>query len=125
MEWYVKCLRQYADFDGRARRKEYWMFVLCNFAIFIFVSIISFILMNTVIGPFGLILPITYLVAMILPGLAVAVRRLHDTNKSGFYLFLGLIPIVGGIVLLVFYFTEGTRGDNEYGPDPKAENVLS
>ena len=112
MEWYLKVLKQYADFSGRARRKEYWMFTLFNIIFTIVASIID--------GVLGM--PIFYLVyalAMLIPGLAVAVRRLHDVGKSGWMLLIGLIPLIGGIWLLVLMVTDSQAGANKWGENPK------
>ncbi len=120
MEWYLKVLKNYVGFSGRARRKEYWMFVLFN----VIFAIVAMVLDNVLglaskelgYGPiYGL-----YALAMILPSLAVAARRLHDIGKSGWWQLIALIPIIGVIVLIVWYATDGDRGDNAYGPDPKA-----
>lgn len=119
MDWYFKVLRQYADFSGRARRKEYWMFVLFNM-IFAIVAMIVDNIAGTTAGnlPYGFIY-ILYVVAVLIPGLAVAVRRLHDVGKSGWMLLISLIPIVGSIWLLVLMATDSSAGDNEYGANPK------
>ena len=114
-DYYVKVLKNYATFSGRARRKEYWMFALCNF----FICILLGVLM-AVLGVFGIVLYVLYGLGIIIPSLAVLVRRLHDTNRSGAWFFISLVPLVGGIWLLILTFLEGTRGDNNYGPDPKA-----
>lgn len=119
MDWYLKVLKQYADFNGRARRKEYWMFVLFN----IIFGIIAMVLDNVLglamdsmgYGPIYLL----YVVVLIIPGIAVSVRRLHDLGKSGVMLFLVLIPIIGAIWLFILFLKEGEEGENEYGPDPK------
>lgn len=119
MNWYLKVLKQYADFNGRARRKEYWMFVLFN----LIFSVIAMILDNV----FGIAMegigygPLygIYLLAIILPSLAVAVRRLHDIGKSGWMILITLIPLIGGIWLLVLLATDSNPGDNQYGPNPK------
>ncbi len=120
MEWYLKVLKNYVGFSGRARRKEYWMFVLFN----VIFAIVAMVLDNVLglaskelgYGPiYGL-----YALAMILPSLAVAARRLHDIGKSGWWQLIALIPIIGVIVLIVWYVREGDHGDNAYGPDPKA-----
>jgi uncharacterized membrane protein YhaH (DUF805 family) len=118
MEWYLKVLRQYADFAGRARRKEYWMFTLVNVIISIVLAIIDNVLEISVltVGVLGLL----YSLAVLLPNLAVGVRRLHDTGRSGWWLLIGLIPLIGTIVLIVFFATDGERQPNTYGPDPKA-----
>ena len=131
MYWYVKALKQYVDFSGRARRREYWMFVLVNVVIVIVLSVI-----DTLLGTGGFratagggsfyaanslgLLSGLYTLAVLLPSIAVTVRRLHDTDRSGWWILLGFIPIIGGIILLVFYVLEGTRGPNRFGPDPKA-----
>jgi len=116
MEWYLKVMRDnYANFSGRARRSEYWYFTLFNV-----LAIILLALLGLVTGIF-FIFYLVYIIAMIIPSLAVSVRRLHDTGKSGWFILLGLVPL-GGLVLLVFYCIEGDRGPNEYGPDPKNDN---
>jgi uncharacterized membrane protein YhaH (DUF805 family) len=131
MSWYIKVLKNYAVFSGRARRKEYWWFSLFNF---IFILVLDGIDLF-VIAPHihSLILPIVYtltivssltiiyILAVIVPGIAVGVRRLHDTNRSGWWYFIGLIPIVGSIILIVFYAMDSQPGDNRYGPNPKTE----
>lgn len=121
MNWYVKCLRQYTDFTGRARRKEYWMYTLFNVIIVALLAGIDYLL-----GWFSIeyrigVLSGIYYLAVLLPGLAVCVRRLHDIGKSGWYYLLGLIPIVGPIILLVYYCTEGDRFENAWGEDPKKD----
>ncbi|MDR2702015.1 MAG: DUF805 domain-containing protein [Spirochaetaceae bacterium] len=117
MGWYFSVLKKYAVFSGRARRKEFWMFFLFNFLIGIVLGILSKIpAVGTVI--YGL--SVLYSLAVLIPGLAVSVRRLHDTNRSGFFLFFALIPLVGAIILIVFAAKEGTSGNNNYGPNPKA-----
>lgn len=113
MEWYLKVLKQYADFNGRARRKEFWMFVLFNFIISVVLGAI-----DGVIGSYGALSGI-YGLAILIPGLAVSVRRLHDTGKSGWMILVSLIPVIGFIWLLVLYVSEGTPGENQYGASPK------
>jgi uncharacterized membrane protein YhaH (DUF805 family) len=107
MNWYIEVLKKYAVFDGRARRKEYWMFFLFNF-------IIAFAL-GFFAGLAGLpaFVAQIYSLAVLIPAIAVGIRRMHDTDHSGWWL---LFPIVN----LIFAVTEGTRGDNRFGPDPKA-----
>ncbi len=95
------------------------MFVLFNFIISLGLSIIDTFLINSVLG-FNILSPI-YSLAVLLPSLAVFVRRLHDIDKSGWWFFINLIPIVGQIWLLILLFTEGTRGTNKYGEDPKLQ----
>lgn len=113
MEWYTKVLKNYAVFHGRARRKEYWMFVLFN-VIFSFAALI----IDAVLGT-AAVFYFLYAVAVLIPGLAVTVRRLHDVGKSGWMILITLIPLIGGIWLLVLLFTEGNPGNNEYGSNPK------
>jgi len=112
---------KYADFTGRARRAEYWWFALMNVIVITAIGIVSFILFSVseTLGYFGFAIYGVYALAVIVPGLAVAVRRLHDTNKSGWMLLVGFIPLVGPILLLVFYFTDGDPGPNQYGPSQK------
>lgn len=114
MEWYIKVLKNYANFKGRARRREYWMFVLFNFIFAIVAFVLDFVL-GTYMMIYGL-----YLLATLVPSLAVLVRRLHDVGKSGGWFFIILIPLVGAIWMLVLLVTDGTAGDNPYGPSPKA-----
>lgn len=127
MNWYLKVLKQYADFNGRARRKEYWMFVLFNILIsmglMIFVGIGAASESTTMVVIFYSLYAL-YSLAVLLPTIAVTVRRLHDINKSGAYFFIVFIPLIGGIWLLVLMATEGTQGENQYGPDPKSEIEL-
>ena len=111
--WYVGVLKRYAEFDGRARRREFWMYFLVNLAIAIGLTLVS-----RMLGLFGF-LRIIYSLATLVPSLAVGARRLHDTGKSGWWLLLGLIPVLGGIALLVMMAMEGEAGDNPYGPNPK------
>jgi uncharacterized membrane protein YhaH (DUF805 family) len=113
MEWYLKVLRQYADFAGRARRKEYWMFTLVSGIISVVLAILDTALMTGLLG-------VLYSLAVLLPSLGVGVRRLHDTGRSGWWLLIGIIPLIGWIVLIVFLATDGERQPNIYGPDPKA-----
>src|SRR3954468_13645450 len=113
MKWYLQALRNYANFNGRARRTEYWMFALFNFIF----SIAAFVL-DLMLGTMVLLMAL-YSLFVLIPGLAVAVRRLHDTGKSGWMILVSLIPIIGGIWLLVLMLTDSMPGDNEYGSNPK------
>lgn len=119
MNWYLKVLKQYADFSGRARRKEYWMFVLFNM-IFGAVAMSLDNILNLEIGslPYG-VFYFLYSLVLLIPGLAVCVRRLHDVGKSGWMLLIVFIPIVGAIWLLVLMVTDSNPGENQYGPNPK------
>jgi len=135
MEWMLLPLKRYAQFSGRSRRKEYWSF-------FLFVLIVSLILMylDSALGLGGStsrefqrsasgvsasyyssagILTCIFALAMFIPNLAVAIRRLHDVDKSGWWLLIGFVPLIGTIVLIVFFLTDGSRGLNRFGPDPK------
>mgnify|MGYP006209540945 CR=1 FL=1 len=119
-QWYKKVVfENYANFSGRARRSEYWYFALVNLLIAILAFIIdSFLGLNFDEGSGG---PLYLLVALgtLLPGLAVMVRRLHDQNKSGLFVFIFFVPLIGSIWLLILLFTDGTSGKNKYGDDPK------
>ncbi|MGA7886199.1 MAG: DUF805 domain-containing protein [Acidobacteriaceae bacterium] len=121
MEWYRMVWQKYAQFDGRSRRKEYWMFALVNLLLSIALCaciLVSFAGRSAALGIAFAILAGLYGLAAIIPGIAVTVRRLHDIGRSGWWLLIALVPF-GGIVLLVFYCLDGTPGPNEYGPDPK------
>ena len=113
MNYYLDVLKKYIVFDGRARRKEYWMFILFNVIIGGVLAILDSILGTAILG-------YLYSLAVLLPSLAVQVRRLHDINKPWYWIFITLIPLVGPIWMIVLMATEGTRGDNDFGPDPKA-----
>lgn len=128
IDWWKKvAFRNYANFSGRARRAEYWYFVLGNFILIIPFYVLAIVgVSNENIG-LSLLGNIVYLVIALgffIPGLAVAVRRLHDINKSGWYYFIVLIPLIGAIVLLVWFFTDGDRFTNNYGADPKNLNEV-
>lgn len=114
MHYYTDVLKKYVDFSGRARRQEYWMFFLFNLAALIIAAIL-----DGVIGSSPLIYAL-YALATFLPNLGVTVRRLHDSGKSGWWILVALIPLVGGIWLLVLLATEGQPNPNQYGPSPKA-----
>jgi uncharacterized membrane protein YhaH (DUF805 family) len=124
MNWFLKVINQYSDFDGRARRMEYWMFNLVYF----FLAIIAQLLDNILgiafwdygygYGPIYII----FALALLVPSLAVTVRRLHDVGKSGWMVFIVIIPIIGIIWFLVLMFTDSQPGRNEYGPNPKYDD---
>lgn len=117
MEWMILPLKRYFEMSGRSRRKEYWMFTLFNVLVAAFSAaldgLIGFGFDDN--GPFGIITSL----ALLVPGLTVWVRRLHDTDRTAWWILLVFIPILGWIALLVFACQEGTRGSNRYGPDPK------
>jgi uncharacterized membrane protein YhaH (DUF805 family) len=117
MNYYKSVLKKYTVFDGRAQRAEYWYFVLYNLIISIILNIISFIIKDKIN-----ILGVIYSLAVLLPGLAVAVRRLHDVGKSGWMLFISLIPLVGTIWLIVLMVRDSEPLENKYGPNPKNNN---
>jgi len=131
MKWFLKCLKKYADFSGRARRKEYWMFVLLSM---IFVLLLFWVLpiVFHLFGyyfyrsdhalPFIFLAVIIFYMLTIFPNLAVTVRRLHDVGKSGSMFFISFIPVVGAIWLFVLLIRKGQTGENEYGLDPKTSS---
>jgi uncharacterized membrane protein YhaH (DUF805 family) len=126
MEWYVEVLRKYAVFDGRARRKEYWMYTLFNILIgvaYMIVATLAIALLGhsdnasaalLIFAPLWL-----YALAVVVPGLAVTVRRLHDTGRSGWWILISLVPFLGSIVLLVFMCLDSEPGPNLHGLNPK------
>jgi uncharacterized membrane protein YhaH (DUF805 family) len=120
IEWYKKVVfENYANFNGRARRSEYWYFALASAIISIILTIIDKIIGTTFgIAETGIISSL-YSLLVLLPSLGVGVRRLHDVGKSGWFMLIILIPIIGVIWLLVLACTEGVQGSNNYGPDPK------
>lgn len=111
-------LSQYATFSGRARRSEYWWFALFNLLVSIVAAIID-VVAGTDFGSGSGVFSVIVTLALLLPSLAVTVRRLHDTERSGWWILIGIIPIVGAIVLLVFMVLDGTPGPNRFGPSPK------
>lgn len=114
MQWYLEALKKYAVFSGRSRRKEYWMFFLFNIIIAVVLTVLE-----GLVGSPG-ILAALYWLAVFIPGLAVSIRRLHDTDRSGWWLLVGFVPFIGVIVLLIFMVQDGTPGQNQYGASPKA-----
>lgn len=123
MNWFLIALKKYATFSGRAQRAEYWYFILFYIIIFFGLSVV-----DGITGSFsadagmGLLGGLLTLVLLI-PSIAVSVRRLHDTGRSGWWLLIALIPIVGAIILLVFTVQDSSLGDNTYGPNPKASGT--
>lgn len=112
-------------FKGRARRKEYWYFVLFNTIISILLSLIDTYVLETNAETGVGILGGLYSLAVFLPSLGVLIRRLHDTGRSGWWIFINLIPLIGSIILLVFLVEDSKPGDNQYGPNPKVELVTT
>lgn len=120
MEWYLLVLKRYAEFNGRSRRKEYWMFTLYSLVIFMVLYIAGFVTIEkTGISMVFFGLAFIYALAILVPNLAVSVRRLHDIDKSGWFILLAFVPVVS-LVLLVLFCLDGTPGDNRFGPSPKA-----
>ncbi|MGP8269666.1 MAG: DUF805 domain-containing protein [Terracidiphilus sp.] len=119
MEWYLMVWKKFAEFNGRSRRKEYWMFFLFNTLIEFALCILALLLMKSGIGLVLYGVCALYMVACIIPAIGCSVRRLHDTDKSGWLFLLVVIPIIGPIVLLVLFMLAGNPGANQYGPDPK------
>lgn len=126
MEWMILPFKRYADFTGRSSRMDYWMFQLLFFGVLL-VAVVVFAALDsrgiTSDGPnlleaAGGIAAGLFVLASVIPMLAVTVRRLHDQDKSGWYYLLNFIPYVGGFILLFFMCTRGTDGENQYGPDP-------
>ncbi len=132
MDYMLMPLKRYADFQGRSRRKEYWMFTL-----FIILSYIVFAVFAGLVGAFAMrvtdgqapsvpvgvwivgALFVLFALAIFIPAIAVQVRRFHDQDKSGWFCLIGLVPYIGGIIVFVFMCLEGTKGPNRFGPDPK------
>lgn len=131
MEYMFMPLRRYADFSGRSRRKEYWMFGLGLFILNIVLTMFLSLFVSSdpmdfsLFSGVGLILFLLVGLALFIPSLAVTVRRFHDQDKSGWFVLIGLIPYVGWLVVLVFMFIEGTAGTNRFGTDPKQVNPLN
>lgn len=124
MKWYLKVVRDnYANFSGRARRQEYWMFTLFNMIFIIAIAILSGGIASATDMPAFMGLYFIYVLGVVLPSLAVVVRRLHDVGKSGWFYLISLIPFIGAIWIFVLLVTEGDRGANQYGPDPKSPNI--
>ena len=120
MNWYLEALKKYAVFQGRARRKEYWYFVLFNILISIVLALID-VATGTFSAQAGLgLLGAIYTLGVLIPGIAVTVRRLHDADHSAWWLLIVFVPLIGLIVLLVFMFQDSHPGANKYGPNPKA-----
>ena len=127
MNWMLMPLRRYAEFSGRSRRKEYWMFLLLNVLIGLFVGLVFLVgyyadMSQTEMDTY--LMPVVWLaglysLAALIPGVAVTIRRLHDTDRSGWNILWGLVPLFGALLLLVYYISDGTQGPNRFGADPK------
>jgi uncharacterized membrane protein YhaH (DUF805 family) len=112
INYYTGVLKNYAGFEGRARRAEYWQFALVNIIISIVLDVIGLAVKFPLLG-------LVYGLAILVPTLAVAFRRLHDTSRSAWWILIALVPFVGAIVLLVFTCLDSTPGPNQFGPNPK------
>lgn len=121
MNWYIKVLKDYANFSGRARRKEYWMIGLINGIVCGIIFALALISGSAIIN----IILILYVLAIVIPCMALTARRLHDTEHSGWFYFVSFIPLVGPIILLIYLCKAGSTGANRYGADPKAEQPAS
>ena len=119
MKYFLYCLQHYADFNGRTRRSEYWYYTLFNFLIYIACVVLALLLAIATDTPGFIALAYLWGLATLLPTIAVCVRRLHDTGKSGWFYLTVLIPLVGGILMLVWKCTDSELGHNGYGPNPK------
>ena len=119
MSWYLQALKKYAVFSGRSRRMEYWYFVLFNIIVSIVLGVIDGLLGTSGSYAGAGLLSGIYGLAVLIPTLAVTVRRLHDTDRTGWWILIALVPLIGVIVLLVFAALDGTPGNNQYGPNPK------
>ena len=113
IDWFVKCLKNYANFTGRARRKEYWFFTLTYL-----ITMIITIIIDSILGTNGIFTGI-FILAMIVPSLSVAIRRLHDINRSGWYWLIQIIPLVGPILFLIWLTTETKPEVNQWGQPAK------
>jgi hypothetical protein len=122
MKYFLYCLQHYAEFNGRARRSEYWYFVLFNLVISFVIGFTFGVIAGLLDMPALANLAYLWSLAMFIPGLAVSVRRLHDIGRSGWWLLLSLIPLVGAIILIIWYCTDSQPGANQYGSNPKEMN---
>ncbi|WP_311568316.1 DUF805 domain-containing protein [Photobacterium arenosum] len=118
MRHYLSVIKKYADSEGRARRQEYWMFCLMNALI----SYLFFFMGEAINDDYALFAVYTSLT--VIPSLMVTVRRLHDTNRSGWWMLVAFVPVIGAIIGLSVMMEAGTSGENDYGPDPKAVPAL-
>lgn len=140
MELMFQPIRKYADFSGRARRKEFWLFALLMFLIeVVFMALLSAVggqdllmgypasanvpMSGTVMAV--VLLHFAVMLALLVPSLAVTFRRLHDTNRKGWWILISFIPLIGALVLFIFYLLDGTPGPNRFGPDPKGRSELA
>ena len=119
MNYYLAVFNKYAVFSGRASRVEYWYFNLFNIIVYIVLSIVLGVAGTEIgVGIVGLLIGI-YSLAVLIPSFAVTIRRLHDTNRSGWWMFISVVPLIGGIWFLVLMIIDGTPEENQYGSNPK------
>ncbi len=117
MEIYVSALKKYTEVEGRAGRKEYWTFIIFNFVVTVILSIIGALIKI----PW---LHMIYTLAILLPVFSVLVRRLHDINKSGWWILIFFIPLIGSLILLYYMLKDSQAGSNQYGPNPKGQEAV-
>jgi uncharacterized membrane protein YhaH (DUF805 family) len=120
MNWYIDVLKKYAVFSGRTCRKEYWFFALFNFIIGLILSLLTLI---PIVGNIFVIISFAYSLGIIIPAIAVTIRRLHDIGRSGLSLFFIFIPLIGIIMLIVFMAKDGVSGENQYGRNIKSVEI--
>jgi len=120
IDWAMRPLAKYADFSDRAPRAEYWWFYLLIVVTYLVTTIVDSVIgTGGALGPYGIV-TLVVILGLLVPSLAAGVRRLHDTDRSGWWLLIALVPLVGAIVLLIFFMLEGIKGPNRFGPDPYA-----
>lgn len=119
MSWYIEALRKYGTVRGRSRRREYWTFVLVNVLVFVVFTAIQGARLGVTVNLILAVVETLFFLAILVPSLTVAIRRLHDTGRSGWWLLIGLVPIIGQIFLLVLFLLDGEPGENRFGPNPK------
>jgi len=118
MQWFIYCLKNYAKFDGRASRPEYWFFALFSTLIFFTLQLLSSVLgVQFFLYDVMPVYPIAsaWQIGTLIPGIAVGIRRLHDINRSGFWMLFFLLPFIGWLILFIFALLKGTDGENDYG----------
>lgn len=120
MSWFLKAMKQYADFKGRAQRAEYWYFTLFYLILYCGAMAMDHALGTTSRHKDGMgLLTFLFFLAMSVPGFAVGVRRMHDTGRSGWWIWISLVPLIGAFIYVYFAAQDSSPGDNAYGPNPK------
>ena len=120
MGWYLIAVKNYAGFSGRARRKEYWMFALFNFIFTIIFALLDILIYSISDGNLLGMFTGAYSLGILIPSIAVTFRRLHDTGRSGWWLLINFVPMIGTLIYLFILFLDSQPGENEYGPSPKS-----